>query len=257
MNEFENFENIYEVNSIDELYDQSEMQTQEIIPIEYFKYTSCQKDIYLIKDFEIIYNIVRALPLSNIEKNILLVRFRRINMYCIKNFKSLANYYTKSKLFIIICGILNPSLLSINLDAQSAHYYAIFWTVWCFQLSVSIVTSFISFYKWDKKYFLYNSYKSRINQEIWYYLELTGKYNKSIVNHDYENKKHVFFEPNHKNKLHVFLESIEALFKKLKDFDLEIENNQEESKENKNTMKFVRSAVNDTEKKKSKGDENV
>lgn len=69
--------------------------------------------------------------------------------------------------------------------------------------------------------------------------------------------KNMSFEPNHKNKLHVFLESIEALFKKLKDFDLEIENNQEESKENKNTMKFVRSAVNDTEKKKSKGDENV
>ena len=255
MNHYEidntNFENIYEINSIDDFYLNNESQNIDLIPIEYFK-ENCYKNIshffciheYVIKDFAIIYEIVSSLPLTNLEKNLILVRFRRINLYCLKNFKSLSNYYTKSKLFIIICGILNPSLLSINHDVNSNHYSTLFWIVWSLQLMVSLVTSFISFYKWDKKYFLYNSYKSRINQEIWYYLELTGKYGKSIINNDIENRKNIIIEANHKNKLSYFLESIENLFRKLKDYDLEIENsNEENNQDSRNKMKFIKSAI--------------
>jgi hypothetical protein len=246
-----NFENIYELNSIDDFYANNDVQNIDLIPLDYFK-ENCTKNIlhffciheYVIKDFPIIYSIVSSLPLTNLEKNLLLVRFRRINIYCLKNFKSLSNYYTKSKLFIIICGILNPSLLSINHDVESSYYNLLFWTVWSLQLMVSLVTSFISFYKWDKKYFLYNSYKSKINQEIWYYLELTGKYGKSIINNDIENRKNIIIEANHKNKLSSFLENIENLFKKLKDNDLEIENsNEENSQDSKNKMKFIKSAL--------------
>ena len=246
-----NFENIYEINSLDDLNLNMNAQNIDLIPIDYFK-QDCRKEClhffniheYVIKDFAIIYDIVSSLPLTNLEKNLLLVRFRRINLYCLKNFKALSTYYTKSKLFMIICGILNPSLLSINNDVNSPNYTFLFWTVWSLQIMVSLVTSFISFYKWDKKYFLYNSYKSRINQEIWYYLELTGKYGKSIINNDIENRKNIIIEANHKNKLSYFLENIENLFKKLKDYDLEIENsNEENSQDSRNKMKFIKSAL--------------
>ena len=244
MVESNNNENIYEISSVDEMYDNNNM---DIIPINYFSNKLCNKccsEEFTIKDFTIIYDIILSLNLSNLEKNLILVRFRRINLFCIKNYKSIANYYSKSKIFIIICGILNPSLLSINNNQNDKFYTLLFWIIWGLQLSVSLITSFISFYKWDKKYFLYSSYKSKINQEIWLYLELTGKYGTSIIdqnnNNNNNNNNNIIIEASHKNKLNLFLERIESLFKKLKDFDLEIENNDEDNKENNNNKKYYK-----------------
>ncbi len=237
-----NLDNIYELNSVEEIYDNKiSYNNMNIIPIEYFNngclykyYNKIFNTEYSIKDFKIIYNIIQSLNLTNFEKNLILVRFRRINLFCINNFKSVSNYYEKSKIFIIICGILNPSLLSINNNQDHTNYTVLFWTVWTLQLLVSLITSFISFYKWDKKYFLYSSYKSKINQEIWLYLELTSRYSLNIIDNENENdsddnKHHIHVtEPTHKNKLNLFLERIEYLFKKLKDCDLEIETNDED-----------------------------
>ena len=244
-------DNIYEVNSIDDIYSNNmNNNNMDIIPINYFK-NNCLDNIcednYIIKDFSIIYDIIQSLNLDNFQKNLILVRFRRINIYCIKNYKSISNYYTKSKLFIIICGILNPSLLSINNNQEEKFYTLLFWTVWSLQLLVSLITSFISFYKWDKKYFLYSSYKSKINQEIWLYLELTGRYSTPIEttieqendkNKNYNNN--ILVPANHTNKLNLFLERIESLFKKLKDFDLEIETNDEDNKDTNNNKKYYK-----------------
>jgi len=237
-----NLDNIYELNSVEEIYDNKiNYNNMSIIPIEYFNngcfykfYNKFFDNEYNIKDFKILYDIIQSLNLTNFEKNLILVRFRRINLFCIDNFKSVSNYYEKSKIFIIICGILNPSLLSINNNQDHTNYTVLFWTVWTLQLLVSLITSFISFYKWDKKYFLYSSYKSKINQEIWLYLELTNRYSLDIIDNDIDNdsddnKNHIHVtEPTHKNKLNLFLERIEYLFKKLKDSDLEIETNDED-----------------------------
>lgn len=249
--------NIYEINSVDEIYDDKiNYNNMDIIPINYFK-QNWFKDFcdtnYIIKDFSVLYDIIQSLNLTNFEKNLILIRFRRINIFCIKNYKSISNYYTKSKLFIIICGILNPSLLSINNNQEEKIYTFLFWTVWSLQLLVSLVTSFVSFYKWDKKYFLYSSYKSKINQEIWLYLELTGRYGYPIettietqqIENNEQSKNNIIDIPaNHKNKLNLFLERIEALFKKLKDFDLEIETSEEESKESRNHKRYLKKKKN-------------
>jgi hypothetical protein len=252
----DNFSNIYETDSINDFYNNNELQNLNIIPINYFEKScfeiNCEKK-YIIKDFKIIYDMVLCLPLTNLEKNLILVRFRRINLFCLKNFKNISFFYVKSKLFIIICGILNPSLLSINTDYTSKYYIVLFWLVWSLQLSVSIVTSFISFYKWDKKYFLYSSYKSRINQEIWLYLGLTGKYNKECIENEGNIKK--LIEPNHKNKLNFFLNNIENLLKKLKDFDLEIETNENDNNEQINRTKVYKNRQLKIKEKKNK-DEN-
>ena len=198
-----------------------------VYPIEHFekKFSKCCKkgNDYIINDFDTIYKIIIDLKtINNMQKNIILVRFNRISAYCLKNYKSISNNYTFSKLFIISCGILNPALLSINSNKDNLYYTLIYWTVWILQLSVSLITSYVSFYKWDRKYFLYNSYRSKINQEIWYYLELTGKYNikddeESIITHD--------------SRFNLFLERIESLFRKLKNSDLEIEVSEDEKKD--------------------------
>lgn len=235
--------NISEINSIDEVYNTNLNLNMDLIPINYFQnkcFENCCHENYTIKDFKILYDIITSLNLSNLEKNLIIVRFRRINLYCNQNYKSISNYYTKSKIFIIICGILNPSLLSINNNQDEKIYTFLFWTVWSLQLSVSLITSFISFYKWDKKYFLYSSYKSKINQEIWLYIELTGRYS-SI--YGIENKDNII-EPTHKNKFNMFMERIEYLFKKLKDSDLEIETTDEDSKDNYHHKKYVKNIKN-------------
>ena len=203
------------------------IDTITVYPIEHFekKFSKCCKkgNDYIINDFDTIYKIINDLKtLNNMQKNIILVRFNRISAYCLKNYKTISNNYTFSKLFIISCGILNPALLSINSNKDNLYYTLIYWTVWILQLSVSLITSYVSFYKWDRKYFLYNSYRSKINQEIWYYLELTGKYNikddeDSIITHD--------------SRFNLFLERIESLFRKLKNSDLEIEVSEDEKKD--------------------------
>lgn len=179
---------------------------------------------FIIKDFDTIYKIINDLKtLNNMQKNIILVRFHRISSYCLSNFKHISKYYSFSKIFIITCGILNPALLSINSNKENEYYTILYWIVWTLQLAVSLITSYISFYKWDRKYFLYNSYRSKINQEIWYFLELTGRYSvkeeeETIINHD--------------SRLNLFLERIESLFRKLKNSDLEIEVSEDDKKEN-------------------------
>ena len=82
-----------------------------------------------------------------------------------------------SKLFLIIAGIITPALLSLNTtNLNSPYYYVLFSLIWFLQLSISAITSFTSFYKWDKKYFLFMAYKNKIDQEVWLYLELSSKY---------------------------------------------------------------------------------
>ena len=200
----------------------------EIYQIEHFKKSlsrCCEPgNEYIIKDFDTIYKIINDLKtLNNMQKNIILVRFHRISSYCLSNFKHISKYYSFSKIFIITCGILNPALLSINSNKENEYYTILYWIVWTLQLAVSLITSYISFYKWDRKYFLYNSYRSKINQEIWYFLELTGRYSvkeeeETIINHD--------------SRLNLFLERIESLFRKLKNSDLEIEVSEDDKKEN-------------------------
>ena len=120
------------------------VDTITVYPIEHFekKFSKCCKkgNDYIINDFDTIYKIIIDLKtLNNMQKNIILVRFNRISAYCLKNYKTISNNYTFSKLFIISCGILNPALLSINSNKDNLYYTLIYWTVWVLQLSVSLI----------------------------------------------------------------------------------------------------------------------
>ena len=188
----------------------------------------CFMNESLIKDFDKIYEIIKELPtLNNYEKNLILVRFQTISLYCIKHYNTISKWYNSTQLFIIACSIVNPALLSINSNKENLHYYTIFWSVWISQLLVSLTTSYISFFKWDKKYFLFNGYKTKINQEIWLFIELSGSH--------YKNDQ--ILDNNHSKQLNKFLNRLENLYKKLKmsEFEIETTNNEEEgNKENPN-----------------------
>lgn len=185
----------------------------------------------VIKDYDQIYDIIKELPtLNNYQKNLILIRFQTILKYCIKHFNIISRWYNSSQMFIIACSIINPALLSINSDKENPHYFSIFWSVWISQLLVSLVTSYVAYFKWDKKYFLFNSYKSRINQEIWYFIELSGG---PYKNNNSENI--------HSDYILVFLNRLERLYKHLKLSEFEIENTSNEEENNnkeKNTPKI-------------------
>lgn len=178
----------------------------------------------VIKDFDKIYEIIGELPtLNNYEKNLILIRFQSILIYCIKHYNTISKWYNSTQIFLIACSIANPALLSINSERDNTHYYSIFWSVWISQLLVSLITSYISFFKWDKKYFLFNAYKTKINQEIWLYIELSGNHYKDGP------------ENNHSKQLSKFLNRMENLYKRLKmsEFEIETTNNDEETSNNK------------------------
>jgi len=186
----------------------------------------CLYNESMIKDFDKIYEIIKGLPtLNNYEKNLILIRFQTIATYCLKHYNTISRWYNSTQLFIIACSIINPALLSINSDKDNLHYYTIFWSVWVSQLLVSLTTSYISFFKWDKKYFLFNGYKTKINQEIWLFIELSGSH--------YADEN--ILDNNHSKQLNKFLNRLESLYKKLKlsEFEIETTNNDEEgTKEN-------------------------
>jgi len=189
---------------------------------------------YNIKDFETIFNIINNLEgLTIRDKNLILIRFKRISKFISKNYRSVYKYYNVSKIFIITAGIITPALMSIN-GSNSNHdgfESTLFLFIWFLQIMISIVTSYVSFYKWDKKYFLYMAYHNQIEQEIWLYLELSSRY--GIINKrnriEKQSKK-----VTHQSKLPLFLNRIEYLYKKLKESDYEIELTDDEKHNEKN-----------------------
>lgn len=194
------------------------------LSILYFKkHFGCCPGIkkYTLNDFTTIYDIITHLnTLDTYQKNIVLVRFNRICLFIKREYFYIKHCYTLSKVFIIITGIINPALLSINIQTDTSWYLYIYWLVWTIQVLVSLVTALSSFYKWDKKYFTFKAYKTKIEQELWLYLELIGRY--SILNKKCE-KETALNRTTHETKLNLFLFRLEYLFKRLKDADLEIE----------------------------------
>ena len=195
----------------------------DLYPYEIYNGTCCNLNFCpnqnVIVNFDKIYKLIIGIPsLSNYEKNLILLRFNEILTYCSKKYNSVSKFYRLTQIFIIASSIINPALLSININQNNPFYQQIFWTVWILQLMVSLVTGYISFFKWDKKNFLFNIYKTKINQEIWLFIGLTGK-NYSTNNGEYDHSKYV----------NTFLNRLENLHTQLKisEFETEIKKDNE------------------------------
>lgn len=177
-------------------------------------FLSLNKKNNIIEDFDKIYEIITNLPsLNNYEKNLILLRFSNIQSYCSRKYNRISKLYNSSQIFLIACSIINPALLSVNINRTNSYYNFIFWTVWVLQLLVSLITGYISLFKWDKKNFLFNIYKTKINQEIWFFIGLTGK-NYTNTNGNY----------NHSDHINLFLNRLEKIYTMLKTTEFEMEN---------------------------------
>lgn len=196
--------------------------TIKLYPIESYaqsccSWFNCLSNFNIIENFDKIYGIIINLPsLNNYEKNLILLRFSNILTYCSKKYNRISKLYRLSQIFLIACSIINPALLSINIDRTNPFHNVIFWIVWGLQLAVSLITGYISLFKWDKKNFLFNIYKTKINQEIWFFIGLTGKnYNNEMGNY------------NHSNYVGLFLNRLEKIYTMLKTTEFEMENSKD------------------------------
>ena len=175
----------------------------------------------IIDDFDKIYELIINLPsLTTYEKNLILIRFKAILTYCEKNYNVVSKLYNISRTVLMTCSIVNPALLSINNDANNPNYVVIYWVVWCAQILVSLITGYTGIFKWDKKNLIFNAYKTKINQEIWLYIELSGTNYKKINNSDEYSE---YGECNHAIYLNKFLTRLEMFYTQLKCSELEIE----------------------------------
>ena len=215
------------------------MSNQDILKKENYTESYCCGNCkyYSIDDFDTIYNLIISLPeLTYNDKNIILTRFKRISTFVSRNYKSIYNYYNISKIFIITAGIITPALMSIsgsttNTSNGMGFNSILFIFIWILQLFISIINSYINFYKWDKKFFLYMAYKNKIEQEIWLYLELSSRYGKINKKNKIENGMKAV---SHATKLKLFLNRIEYLYKKLRESEYEIEITDEDNKHDEN-----------------------
>ena len=211
----------------------SDCESQIIFSKDRYAETHCcgSCKYYDIDDFDTIYNLIINLKdLTTYDKNIILTRFKRISKFVSKNYDSVYRYYNISKIFIITAGIITPALMSINGSTTTSSgsigfNSMLFIFIWLLQLFISIITSYINFYKWDKKFFLYMAYKNKIDQEIWLYLELSSRYGK--INNKNLLEKNCKITT-HASKLKLFLNRVEYLYKKLKESEYEIEITEEE-----------------------------
>lgn len=165
--------------------------------------------------------------INEFDKQIIITRFAKLYNDIKANALNITKTYNLSKTFIITTGIINPALLSINSNANSPNYYAFFWIIWLLQLFTSLVTSYIGFYKLDKRYFLYNTHKKKLEKEAWNYIELIDKY--AVI--DDSN----FFELNsrettHQSKSKLFLSKLEKINNQMLKIDFELENLEQENK---------------------------
>jgi hypothetical protein len=177
--------------------------------------------------------MILQLDVPMTDKNLVLVRFRRIFGHIDGQYRTVQRYYNSSRTFVITASILNPALLSIaSSNPNDLLNTVLFWAVWILQICVSLVTAYIAFFKWDKKYFVYMVYKQRAEQEIWTFLELTGRY--TII--DPLNDEEVAeMRTTHRSKIKLLLSQLEMVYRKLQDADTSIQHMDSESEGGGNT----------------------
>ena len=171
-------------------------------------------------DWEMLWAALSDLELDPTAKRVMRVRIDRIYGHLDRNYKQSRYHYFASKSFVVVVGIVDPALLSITTHTQSVTYTIIFWCVWGLQLLVGIVTALITLFKWDKRYFVYMLYRTRLEHEVWTYISLTGRYALINPHNEYE-AKHM--RTTHASKCKRFMYHLESLHRRLVEYDVELE----------------------------------
>jgi Protein of unknown function (DUF4231) len=152
--------------------------------------------------------VLQELDLTNVEKQIIQLRYLNI----VENFQKRARNYSFvffSGHFIITVGSLFvPALLSIqnsdkNYTATGSNFAVeIYWATFVISILVTIFNGILTLFKVDKKYYFLNTTLERLRSEGWQYFSLTGRYSGHLINHQ---------KPTHKNQFVFFTHYIEKI----------------------------------------------
>lgn len=167
----------------------------------------------------IIEMIYKNINISDRDKEILLIRYIGIVKKIERKYKRHARYFSWASIFTNTASILVTALISINnIDrTNETTTQSLWWASWILSLLISIVTTLGSFYKWDRKYLLLYKVYTKLEQEIWMFLELVGPYRVNSNTGD-----------GHHEKLPAFYARLELINKRANDNLIDIEEEQEE-----------------------------
>lgn len=153
-------------------------------------------------------NILRDLPLTEVQKQIIQTRYLSI----LENFQRRSRNYSYiffSGHFIVTVGSLFvPALLSIQNSDKSFTFtntdfdVHMYWAAFVISLLVTIFNGIITLFKVDKKYYFLNTTLERLRSEGWQYFSLTGRYDGRLVKNEI---------PNHLNQFVHFTHYVEKI----------------------------------------------
>lgn len=160
------------------------------------------------KDRANFHNILQSLEISDIQKQIIQVRYLSI----LENFQRRSRNYSYvffSGHFIVTVGSLFvPALLSIQNSDKSYTFSTtnfpvqVYWTTFVISLLVTIFNGILTLFKIDKKYYFLNTTLERLRSEGWQYFSLTGRYDGRLLAVD---------KPNHENQFTYFTHYVEKI----------------------------------------------
>lgn len=160
------------------------------------------------KDRSNFQNILQSLEISDIQKQIIQVRYLSI----LENFQRRSRNYSYiffSGHFIVTVGSLFvPALLSIQNSDKSYTFSGtnftvqVYWATFVISILVTIFNGILTLFKVDKKYYFLNTTLERLRSEGWQYFSLTGRYDGRLLKNE---------KPNHINQFIHFTHYIEKI----------------------------------------------
>jgi hypothetical protein len=173
------------------------------------------------------------------EKELLFLRYTEILHKFEKQYKSNSKYYIYSTIFTNITSLLVTGIISLQdaycVEDVSDPASALWWLSWLLSLSVSIITTISAFYKWDRKYILLFTLYTKLEQELWMFIEQVGHYR-------CENEL-----TKHSDHLNYFFARIEIMNRRLNDNLASIEDKDDDSFNKKNKESSASSVTSDIE----------
>lgn len=160
------------------------------------------------KDRSNFQNILQELTLSNVQKEIIKLRYLAI----LDNFKRRSRNYSiiffMGHTIITVGSLFVPALLSIQ-NADKTTFFSgenislrIYWITFVISLLVTIFNGLLTLFKVDKKYYFLTTTLERLRCEGWQYFGLTGRYSGHLINHQV---------PTHDNQFVHFIHFIEKI----------------------------------------------
>jgi hypothetical protein len=161
--------------------------------------------------------------IDTFKKRIIIARFINLIKSINSQVCTVCYTYNFMKFFQQTGSIIIPSILSIQgaTYENSSFHTSMYWGTWGLSLTIGLLTNWIQLFKLDKKFILYSSIQSKLEQEFWLYISLTGRYGNPITIIK-KNGLTKIKKSTHKDKIDVFLQRIEELYKKLSDDEEDI-----------------------------------